>query len=59
MECIFQSDGMYISKKKHVLDMLKRANVLEAKPYSSPVITSSRLSKDSGELLTDVIFYWS
>lgn len=51
--------GIYLCQTKYALDLLHKSNMLQAKPYSSPVTASAKLSKDDGDPLTDAILYRS
>lgn len=45
--------GLHLSQSKYVLSLLSRATMLEAKPCSTPVPTSFKLSLHDGEPLSD------
>lgn len=50
-------DGIYLCQTKYALDLLHKSNMLQAKPYSSPVTASAKLSKDDRDPLTDATLY--
>ena len=41
-----QVDGIFISQTKYIKEMLKRFQMEDRKPVSTPMVTSCRLSKD-------------
>ncbi|XP_040999433.1 uncharacterized mitochondrial protein AtMg00810-like [Juglans microcarpa x Juglans regia] len=45
LELDYLSDGLFISQRKYISDLLKKANMLGSKPISSPMSTSTKLSK--------------
>ncbi|XP_019051921.1 PREDICTED: uncharacterized protein LOC109114158 [Nelumbo nucifera] len=53
MEITRSSDGIILSQCHYFLDLLKRANMVSTKPLTSPMVTASKLSKHSGDLLVD------
>lgn len=52
-------NSLHLSQNKYTLDLLHKANMLHAKPYSFPVTTASKLSKLDGDPLTHVTIYRS
>lgn len=44
-------NSLHLSQTKYTLDLLQKANMLHAKPYSSPVTTTSKFSKLDGDPL--------
>jgi hypothetical protein len=48
-----------LSQRRYILDMLKRTNMLNAKPISSPMSTSSPLSAFVGDLIEDPSLFHS
>ena len=53
VEVIRNDNGALLSQKRYILDLLKRNNMLEAKPVSSLMATSTVLSVFDGEPLKD------
>jgi hypothetical protein len=41
--------GLLLSQRRYILDLLKRTNMLEAKPISSPMSSSSSLFAFAGD----------
>lgn len=52
-------NGINTCQTKYVLDLLQKANMLDAKPNSSPVASGAKFSKDDGDPLQDVTYYRS
>ena len=51
---VYQIDkGIFISQMKYIKDMLKRFNMEEYKPVSTPMITGCKLSMDDESLEVD------
>ena len=48
-----------MTQSKYIRDLLQKTNMLEAKPISSPMNSSCRLSKHGSDLLLDPSFYRS
>ena len=53
------SKGLILSKKRYIIDPLKKTKMLEAKPISSPMAQSTSLSTFEGDPLDDVTLYRS
>uniref|UniRef100_A0A2N9HU77 Reverse transcriptase Ty1/copia-type domain-containing protein n=1 Tax=Fagus sylvatica TaxID=28930 RepID=A0A2N9HU77_FAGSY len=51
--------GLFLSKKRYISDLLKKTNMHEAKPVSSPMSSSTVLSKFGGTALSDPSTYRS
>jgi len=51
--------GLLLSQRRYIIDLLKRTNMLEAKPISSPMSSSSSLSAFDGDSMEDPILYRS
>lgn len=49
--------GLHLSQRKYVLDLLARTNMLTAKPVTTPMASSPKLSLFSGTALSDPIEY--
>lgn len=46
------SDGLYLTQKKYIHDLLCRTNMLEAKGVSTPMVSAEKLVKTGGILLS-------
>jgi hypothetical protein len=46
-----------LSQRRYILDLLKHSNMLEAKPISSPMSSSSSLSAFDGDSMDDPLLY--
>jgi hypothetical protein len=53
------TSGLLLSQRRYILDLLKRTNMLEAKPISSPMASSSSLSAFAGDPMEDPLLYRS
>jgi hypothetical protein len=51
--------GLLLSQRRYILDLLKRTNMIEAKPISSPMASSSSLSAFAGDPMEDPLLYRS
>jgi len=51
--------GLLLSQRRYILDLLKRTNMIEAKPLSSPMASSSSLSAFAGDPMEDPLLYHS
>lgn len=49
--------GLHLSQKRYILDLLERTNMLGAKPVATPMATSPKLTLHSGSSLTDPTEY--
>jgi hypothetical protein len=54
-----RSDGMFLSQRQYILDVLERASMAECKPCSTPVDTYAKLSASEGDPVSDATQYWS
>ena len=55
---VYQTDkGIFISQTKYIKYMLKRFNMEDSKPVSTPMITGCKLSKDDESLEVDHTMY--
>ena len=52
-------DGLFLCQKRYILSLLKRTNMLHAKPISSPMSTTHQLSLFAGNAFSDVTQYCS
>lgn len=53
------SGAPLMTQYTYIRDLLTKTNMLEAKPISSPMTSSCKLSKDGSDLLQDASFYRS
>jgi len=53
VEVVPLKSGLLLSQRRYILDLLKRTNMLEAKPISSPMSSSSSLSAFDGDSMDD------
>uniref|UniRef100_A0A2N9FYP7 Reverse transcriptase Ty1/copia-type domain-containing protein n=1 Tax=Fagus sylvatica TaxID=28930 RepID=A0A2N9FYP7_FAGSY len=51
--------GMYLSQRRYIIDLLRKTNLHEAKPVSSPMALSTVLSQYTGSSLSDPSSYRS
>jgi hypothetical protein len=51
--------GMYLSQRRYITDLLRKTNLHEAKPVSSPMASSTVLSQYTGSSLFDPSSYHS
>ncbi|XP_070014473.1 uncharacterized mitochondrial protein AtMg00810-like [Nicotiana sylvestris] len=54
---MYKYDGVIISQRKFVLDMLKEYNCLDYKPCSSPLDPTIKLKAKEGTILQDPTYY--
>ncbi|XP_019259751.1 PREDICTED: uncharacterized protein LOC109237816 [Nicotiana attenuata] len=54
---MYKDDGVIISQRKFVLDMLKEYNFLDYKPCSSPLDPTIKLKAKDGTILQDPTYY--
>ncbi|XP_019227851.1 PREDICTED: uncharacterized protein LOC109209119 [Nicotiana attenuata] len=57
LEVMYKDDGVIISQRKFVLDMLKEHNCLDYKPSSSPLDPTMKLKAKEGTILQDPTYY--
>jgi hypothetical protein len=43
-----RSQGLFLHQRQYAIDILERAGMSDCKPYSTPVDTQAKLSKDDG-----------
>lgn len=51
--------GMHLTQRRYILDLLQRCNMSDAKPVSTPMSTSPKLTAKSGTPLSDPTVYRS
>ncbi|KAL3820422.1 hypothetical protein ACJIZ3_006327 [Penstemon smallii] len=59
LECHRDSSGLLLCQRKYVLDLLKRANMLNCKPVNSPMAPSTRLSAYDSTSFENLTLYRS
>jgi hypothetical protein len=59
MEAISTSDGIILSQQRYILDLLRKSNMLEAKPVKTPMSAAHALTLLSDDTLTDLSPYRS
>jgi hypothetical protein len=59
IEVLKSSDGITLSQRRYILDILKRTKMLDAKPVCTPMATSEHLSAFEGEVFDDPTLYRS
>lgn len=57
MEAINNDGVIFLNQSKYAMKLLLHFRLSKAKPMTTPVIPSSKLSIESGELLQDVTSY--
>ena len=57
VKVIKNTSSILLSQKRYIVDLLHRTNMLEAKPVSSPMTTSTNLSAFEGDTIQDVTLY--
>ena len=57
VKVIKNTSSILLSQKRYIVDLLHRTNMLEAKPVSSPMTTSTNLSASEGDTIQDVTLY--
>ena len=59
IEAIMSDHGFYLSQRRYISDLLRKTNMHEAKPISSPMASSTSLSQYQGTPLLDPSSYRS
>jgi hypothetical protein len=59
VEAIKANQGLYLSQRRYIHDLLRKTNMHEAKPISSPMASSTSLSQFQGTPLSDPSSYRS
>ncbi|XP_021826915.1 uncharacterized protein LOC110767631 [Prunus avium] len=57
MEVTYLSECVHLTQNKYTLDLLKRSNLLECKPCSTPMASKGSLSRTTGLPLSDPSIY--
>lgn len=57
VEVIPSTQGLFLSQKKYILDLLERTKMINAKPISTPMVVDSNLSLHSGDLIDNPTEY--
>jgi len=57
VEVLKQDSGLFLSQRRYIMDLLKKTNMHEAKPITSPMASSSVLSAFSGDPMDDPSLY--
>ena len=57
IEVIKTNDGVYLSQRKHMLDILKKFGMLASKPLLIPINVNIRVRPDSGKKIDNVQMY--
>jgi hypothetical protein len=52
-------DGLHLSQQRYIHDLLSKTNMMLTKPISSPMSSSSTMSKYEGNTITDPTLYRS
>jgi hypothetical protein len=59
IEVLKLNSGLLLSQRRYIMDLLKKTNMHEAKPITSPMASSSVLSAFSGDPMEDPSLYHS
>jgi hypothetical protein len=59
VETTWSSDGLHLSQQRYILEILKKTNMDLVKPISTPMSSSTILSKFEGSTITDPTLYRS
>jgi hypothetical protein len=59
VEVIKVKSGLLLSQRRYILDLLKKTNMIEAKPVTSPMASSSTLSAFTSDPMEDPSLYRS
>lgn len=57
IQVLWDSHGLHLRQSKYILDVLHRAKMLGAKPYTAPCVVGGKLSSTSGDPLEDITEY--
>jgi len=59
IEATWQTNGLHLSQQRYILNILKKTNMELAKPITTPMYSSTTLSKFEGSTITDTTLYRS
>uniref|UniRef100_A0A2N9IMI3 Uncharacterized protein n=1 Tax=Fagus sylvatica TaxID=28930 RepID=A0A2N9IMI3_FAGSY len=59
VEVIPNAHGAFLSQQRYILDLLKRTKMIDAKPVSSPMASTTSLTAHEGESFSDVTLFRS
>ena len=59
VEALWCTNGIYLTQRKYIADLLKRSKVENAKPYSSPMASNCRYTSTDGTPFENINFYRS
>jgi len=59
LEALWCTDGMYLTQRKYIADLLKRSKMENAKPCTSPMASNCRLTSTDGTPFKDISLYRS
>ncbi|OMO77387.1 Reverse transcriptase, RNA-dependent DNA polymerase [Corchorus capsularis] len=59
IETVTTANGIFLSQKKYITDLLHRTNMLDCKPIATPMASTISLSLDVGQPLSDAKEYRS
>lgn len=59
VELTWQGETLYLSQQRYIIDLLKRTNMSLTKPITSPMSSTSVLSKEIGHKVEDPFLYRS
>lgn len=57
VEVLSHADGLFLSQRKYIADLLQKTRMIEAKPASTPLATSPPLTLHTGTTLSDPTEY--
>ena len=59
VEAIWCTDGLYLTQRKYIADLLTRSKMQNAKPCSSPMASNCHLTSTDGRPIEDISLYRS
>jgi len=59
VEALWCTDGMYLTQRKYIADLLKRSKMENVKPCTSPMASNCRLTSTDGTPFEDISLYRS
>jgi hypothetical protein len=54
-----QPIALFLSQRQYMMEIIERAGMVDCKPCTTPVDTSSKLSGDTGDPVSDPMYYRS